>query len=96
MGVHFLNAQGGPGLNPQHIQRKIGPKKGIVNRGEFVNVQTAHLPWAAQAADEAWLEADWRLIAFGSLFTSLGERKSLRKSRYPRELFSFPLSIRDC
>lgn len=77
MGVHFLNAQGGLGLNPRHIQRKIGPEKGIVNHGQFVNSQTAHLPWAAQVADKAWSEADWGLITLRSLFMSLGERNSL-------------------
>lgn len=58
MGVHFLSAQGGLGLNPQHLPRKIGPGKGIVNRGQFVNAQTAHLPCTAQVAKKAWLEAD--------------------------------------
>lgn len=62
MGVHFLNAQGGWGLNLQHIQRKIGPPKGIVNHGQFANSQTAHLPWEAQVADKAWSEVDGGLI----------------------------------
>lgn len=78
MGVYFLSAQGGLGLNPQRLPRKIGPGKGIVNRGQFVNAQTAHLPCTAQVAEKAWLEADRGSVTSGSLFTSLGERKSLK------------------
>ena len=54
MGVHFLSAQGGLGLNPQRLPRKIGPGKGIVNRGQFVNAQTAHLPCTAPAGPGGW------------------------------------------
>lgn len=78
MGVHFLNAQGGLWINPPTYPEKNRPqKKDIVNSGQFVHVQTAHLPWETQVADKAWLEADWGLITLDSLFMSLEERNGL-------------------
>lgn len=78
MGVHFLNAQEGRGLNPQHIQRKIGPRKKVLFTMVSLLIPKLHTcPWAAQVADKAWSEADGGLITLGSLFMSLGEKNSL-------------------
>lgn len=65
------------GLNPQHIQRKIGPRKKVLFTTVSLLIPKLHTCPGGPGGKQGSSEADGGLTTLGSLFMSLRERNSL-------------------